>query len=154
MVQKPLSKCQQCQQALTACRELLATDTRVREQLREHNKYLETQLEKAEAKVLTLQGLLQEAQGALTNGVQALRDGAADVRRNALANGAQPSWLVKDFNVLYRVALQYFDATDNGKTQAAMKARRALGAQLERLKSAFTDTEEVRALMRERQERL
>lgn len=143
-MKKPLTKCQQCQQALTACRELLAQDTRIREQLREQVKHLEGQLKECETQLV-------EARAALLDGAQALRQGAAAARQNTLANGAQPSWLVKDFNVLYRVALSYFDATDNGRTRAAQKARRELGIQLERLKSAFTDTEEVRTLMREQQ---
>lgn len=153
-MKKPLSKCQQCQQALEANRQLLADGERLREQLRERAEYAEKQLQEAEAKVLTLQGLLQEAQGALTRGAQALQDGAADVRRNALANGAQPSWLVKDFNVLYRCAQSLLDALPvqhAGETRGTAAAN--LRAQLERLKSAFTDTEEVRALMRERQAR-
>lgn len=140
-MKKPLSKCQQCQEALEACRQLVADGGNVRDQLRQQVTYLEGQLKETETALL-------EARQALGEGAQALRDDAAAARRNTLAQGAQPSWLVKDFNVLYRVAVSYFDATD-GRTRAAQKARRDLGIQLERLKSAFTDTEEVKRLMTE-----
>lgn len=143
-MKKPLSKCQQCQQALEANRQLLADDTRIREQLREQVRHLEGQLKQSETALL-------EAQGALALGAGELRNSAALLRQNTLAQGAQPSWLVKDFNVLYRVALQLFDATEESPDRKVERARHSLGVQLERLKPAFTDTEEVRALMRERQ---
>ena len=66
---------------------------------------------------------------------------ASLLRVKAMVAGQEPHWLTKDFNVLYRVAMQsiYHPSPDTLK---------ALGAQLERLKPAFTDTEEVRAWMR------
>jgi len=53
------------------------------------------------------------------------------------------SWLIKDFNVLYRVARQYVEAGCDGDPAPLM-------LQLQRLEPAFTDTEEVRRLMREK----
>lgn len=131
-MKKPLTPCQLCRRELVACRELLA---------------------KEQERCATAEALLREAQSALGEGAAALRDGAATVRRNALANGAQPSWLVKDFNVLYRVATQYLERTTHldQRFDAEQADSRDLRAQLERLKPAFTDTEEVRRLMRERQ---
>lgn len=145
-MKKPLSKCQQCQQALEACRQLVADGGNVRDQLRQRAEYAEKRLQEAE-------NLLLECRGALLEGANVMREGAAAARRNTLAQGAQPSWLVKDFNVLYRVALQLFDATEESPDRKVERARHSLGVQLERLKPAFTDTEEVRALMRERQAR-
>jgi hypothetical protein len=60
------------------------------------------------------------------------------------------SWLIKDFNVLYRVAASLADACHGRGDGRPYEPFRALDAQLERLKPAFTDTEEVRRLMRER----
>lgn len=59
------------------------------------------------------------------------------------------SWLLKDFNVLYRVALDVSES-DTRPTDECPPPLRNLRAQLERLRSAFTDTEEVRAYLRER----
>lgn len=51
--------------------------------------------------------------------------------------------IVKDFNVLYRVARRYLEQGCDGEPEE-------LSRQLARLEPAFTDTEEVRRLMRER----
>lgn len=59
------------------------------------------------------------------------------------------SWLIKDFNVLYARASALADAC-NGRGDRPYAALRELEAQLERLETAFTDTEEVRRLMRQR----
>jgi hypothetical protein len=60
--------------------------------------------------------------------------------------GFDDSWLVKDFNVLYRVADGALgQAQCDGYNTAHL---RDLARQLERLKPAFTDTEEVRAYLR------
>lgn len=52
-------------------------------------------------------------------------------------------WLVKDFNVLYRVALDV-SMSDVRPDEECTPPMRCLRAQLERLAPAFTDTEEVR----------
>lgn len=58
----------------------------------------------------------------------------------------EPSWLVKDFNVLYRAAKRFSDACSGGGEDAGrpFAAHQELKAQLERLAPAFTDTEEIR----------
>ncbi len=59
---------------------------------------------------------------------------------------ADPHWLYKDFNVLYRVLANLVGQVDsNGFDQMALPTAKA---QLARLEPAFTDTEEVRAAMR------
>lgn len=63
------------------------------------------------------------------------------LRVKAMAAGQEPHWLAKDFNVLYRVAMQSI-------YHPSPETLKALGLQLERLKPAFTDTEEVRKWMR------
>lgn len=60
------------------------------------------------------------------------------------------SWLTKDFNVLYRVAQSLADACHGRGDGRPYEPLKALDAQLERLRPAFTDTQEVRRLMRER----
>ena len=66
--------------------------------------------------------------------------------------GFDDSWLVKDFNVLYRAARMLADnALDLKGVRGPALA--FLIAQLERLQPAFTGTEEVRAYLREKQER-
>lgn len=59
----------------------------------------------------------------------------------------EPHWLYKDFNVLYRVALDV-STSDVRPTAECPPPLRHLRAQLERLAPAFTDTEEIRAAMR------
>ncbi len=71
---------------------------------------------------------------------------ASLLRVKAMLAGQEPHWLTKDFNVLYRAA-------DGAAVQACLDGyltahMRGLLLQLERLKPAFTDTEEVRAWMR------
>lgn len=60
----------------------------------------------------------------------------------------EPSWLVKDFNVLYRCAKRLSDACHGRGPDGPYKPLHELDAQLERLAPAFTDTEEVRKAMR------
>jgi hypothetical protein len=60
--------------------------------------------------------------------------------------GFDDSWLVKDFNVLYRVALDVSESQIDPSRESP--PFRNMRAQLERLKPAFTDTEEVRAYLR------
>jgi hypothetical protein len=62
-------------------------------------------------------------------------------------NVGQVPWLVKDFNVLYRVADRAARALRGDADPVAALAD--LTAQLERLAPAFTDTEEVRKSMRQ-----
>jgi hypothetical protein len=59
----------------------------------------------------------------------------------------QVPWLVKDFNVLYRVALDVSES-DTRPTGECPPPLRNLRAQLERLRPAFADTEEVRRACR------
>jgi len=61
----------------------------------------------------------------------------------------QVPWLVKDFNVLYRAALDVSES-DPRPTVECTPPMRALRAQLERLRPAFMDTEEVREAVRQR----
>lgn len=56
----------------------------------------------------------------------------------------EPHWLIKDFNALYRAALKLFDECEGAFGGSAERTRRALGAQLERLKPAFAETEAAR----------
>jgi len=60
----------------------------------------------------------------------------------------EPSWLVKDFNVLYRCAKQALDACRGRGDEGPYAPLLELEAQLERLAPAFTDTEEVRKAAR------
>lgn len=60
-------------------------------------------------------------------------------------NVDQVPWLVKDFNVLYRVAERAARALRGDADPHAALAD--LTAQLERLRPAFTDVEEVRKAM-------
>jgi len=60
----------------------------------------------------------------------------------------EPSWLVKDFNVLYRCAKRVADACRGRGDEGPYAPLQELEAQLERLAPAFTDTEEVRKAMR------
>lgn len=83
------------------------------------------------AEVLILNMLHQEKALLLREGLSKL-----DVSK-------EPHWLYKDFNVLYRVARVELDSL---KEQGILVL--GLEAQLERLKPAFTDTEEVRKAMR------
>lgn len=62
----------------------------------------------------------------------------------------EPHWLYKDFNVLYRVAKKFCDVCSGLDGGKPYEPHQALKAQLERLAPAFTDTEEIRAAMRER----
>lgn len=62
---------------------------------------------------------------------------------------SEPHWLYKDFNVLYRAALDVSES-DVRMTSECPPPLRTLRAQLERLAMAFQDTEEVRAAMREK----
>lgn len=55
-------------------------------------------------------------------------------------------WLLKDFNVLYRIARVELD-----RLKEVGIVVPDLAAQLERLKPAFTETEEVREYLRERE---
>jgi hypothetical protein len=66
------------------------------------------------------------------------------------ASGAEPHWLTKDFNVLYAVTRELLLAVGRGDTGETARALNAVAAQLTRLKPAFTDTEEVKRLVRER----
>lgn len=59
----------------------------------------------------------------------------------------EPHWLYKDFNVLYRVALDVSES-DVRPTAECPPPLRNLRAQLDRLAMAFQDTEEVRAAVR------
>lgn len=68
------------------------------------------------------------------------------VERKMLDVSKEPHWLYKDFNVLYRALLRLVQQVEGaGIDQMALPAAKA---QLERLKPAFTDTEEVRKAMR------
>ncbi len=58
----------------------------------------------------------------------------------------EPHWLYKDFNVLYRVLLRLVQQVERGGLDQA--ALPSVKMQLDRLKPAFTDTEEIRAAMR------
>lgn len=73
---------------------------------------------------------------------------ASLLRVKAMLAGQEPHWLTKDFNVLYRCALAFSDACLGKGDGKPWGPHQALQAQLERLKPAFTDTEEVRAWMR------
>lgn len=70
------------------------------------------------------------------------------LRVKAMVAGQEPHWLVKDFNVLYRCALAFSDACMGKGDGKPYRPHEALKLQLERLKPAFTDTEEVRKWMR------
>jgi hypothetical protein len=76
---------------------------------------------------------------------------ASLLRVQAMARGEEPHWLTKDFNVLYRCARGFYEAWRSDDKLYAPQTHAALGCQLERLKPAFTDTEEVRKWMRERE---
>lgn len=98
-----------------------------------------------------LEGQLARAVELLNEAAPALLEGAQIIRHISMAAGGEPHWMTKDFNVLYRVALAFFDASEAAAhTAPSSRARQALGAQLERLKPAFTDTEQVRQVARER----
>ena len=140
-MKRPLTKCQQAQKAFMDCRELLKQE---------------------QERCATAEALLKEARDALGEGAAVLRQAAAasrterrlsqDVELYQRLQGGDVPWLIKDFNVLYRVAQRLLDTLPiehAGETrgEAAAELRR----QLERLKPAFTDTEEVRELMRSRQ---
>jgi hypothetical protein len=56
----------------------------------------------------------------------------------------EPSWLVKDFNVLYRCAKNLAEACNGRGDVGPYQRLNELEAQLERLAPAFTDTEEIR----------
>lgn len=93
-----------------------------------------------------LEGLLDKAVGLLQVAQGALLSGAHELRRAALARGAEPHWLTKDFNVLYRSAeVAAAQAQLDGYDTAHV---RDLRAQLERLATAFADTESARGLTR------
>lgn len=170
-MKKPLSQCQQCQQALASCRELLArADEGWRTALAQNERVIALgeaqaqELAQTKARLAQAESLLVEAQAALGEGAAVLRSTADTTRQQRrlrddvelyqrVQSGDVP-WLLKDFNVLYRVAQSLLDALPVkhvGESQHAVRRRQDLAAQLERLKPAFTDTEEVRALMRERQ---
>lgn len=97
-----------------------------------------------------LQPQLARALELLAEAHPALQQGAAELRKViARACGAEPHWLVKDFNVLYRAALKLFDEAEGAFGGSAERTRRALGTQLERLKPAFAETEAARAELAE-----
>lgn len=73
---------------------------------------------------------------------------ASLLRVQTMASGAEPHWLVKDFNVLYRCASAV--VVPGNVHEFGVAAVEALKFQLDRLKPAFTDTEEVREWMRQR----
>lgn len=84
--------------------------------------------------------LLREAAPALLEGAKELRK---VIERPA---PAEPHWLTKDFNALYRAARELLRAIDghwlDGRAEAA---RIGLSAQLTRLQPAFDETEAARA---------
>lgn len=144
-MKKPLTPCQLCQQALAGCREVVSACHDERDRLRQ-------ELEQERARNTTLQQLLEESKQALELGARELRQAASRTERNLV--GDVQLWLIKDFNVLYRCAQRLLDTLAvEYAAEPRDDAAHALRAQLERLKPAFTDTEEVRALMRERQAR-
>lgn len=61
---------------------------------------------------------------------------------------SEPHWLYKDFNVLYGVAKQFSDACSGLGDGKPYEPHQALKAQLQRLASAYKETEEVRRAMR------
>lgn len=80
----------------------------------------------------------------------ALAETVAEIDRlHGLLDKRDASWLVKDFNVLYRRALDVSES-DPRPTDECTPPMRNLRAQLERLRPAFTGTEEVRQDLRER----
>jgi len=89
--------------------------------------------------------LLREAGPALSEGAKVIRHQVAAPPR------APDEWLIKDFNVLYRAAKRFADAC-HGRGQdgeGPYPAQKALDAQLERLRPAYTLTETVRDRARE-----
>ncbi len=57
-------------------------------------------------------------------------------------------WLIKDFNVLYRVTHDLLIAVGSADEPTVARALNAVASQLDRLRPAFTLTEEVRAAAR------
>ena len=55
-----------------------------------------------------------------------------------------PGWLVKDFNVLYRVTRELLMATGGGDETKVAHALNAVASQIERLKPAYLQTETIR----------
>lgn len=83
--------------------------------------------------------------------IQELERELSKLRTKTMVMGAEPHWLTKDFNVLYRCAQQLADACHAlGAGRPRLPPLQELEMQLERLEPAFTDTEEVRQLLRER----
>jgi hypothetical protein len=75
---------------------------------------------------------------------------ASLLRVKAMATGAEPSWLVKDFNVLYRAALAFSEACAGRGDARPYPLHLDLQAQLKRLEPAFQETEAMREWMGER----
>jgi hypothetical protein len=66
------------------------------------------------------------------------------------AGGNDAHWLVKDFHVLYAVTLDLLLAVGRGDETETAHALNFVAAQLDRLKPAFRETDEVRRILRER----
>ena len=62
-----------------------------------------------------------------------------------------PGWLVKDFNLLYRVTRDLLLAVGAGDELRTAHALNTVAHQLDRLKPAYLMTEAARLAMRERQ---
>jgi hypothetical protein len=66
------------------------------------------------------------------------------------AGGNDAHWLLKDFNVLYAVTRALLLAVGTGDETKTARALDAVAAQLTRLKPAFTETEEVKRIFRDK----
>jgi len=94
-----------------------------------------------------LQSQLDRALELMAEAAPALLQGASELRKViARATGAtRPSWLVKDFHVLYASARALVEACNGRGDGRPYPPLRELEAQLERLRPAFDETEAMRA---------
>lgn len=110
-------------------------------------------VEQYEAIATQATALAQETTDRFEKAVRRANAADAELRALRIANAAglsDPHWLIKDFNVLYAVTRDLLLAVGRGNETETAHALNFVAAQLTRLKPAFTETEEVKRIVRER----
>lgn len=120
------------------------------ERLRARVQELDAAVKDAERTVVALTEIHRAAERQLEAQKEKLEAAIRPLRVLDMASGHEPHWLTKDFNVLYAAALAFSEACLGRGDGKPFEPHLALQAQLERLRPAFRDTEEVRAILRKR----
>ncbi len=100
--------------------------------------------------VRDLQALVDQYEKVASDATRLAQDAVERVRIAEAAAGSDAHWLIKDFNVLYQATRDLLLAVGTGDETKTAHALNYAASQLERLKPAFGETQEVKRRLREK----